>query len=435
MELSIHVILLSIITPIILQYITSCSDKIKYYLDLLLQKFTNRKSFIIEYTGTVMNGNITNNKGYSDHSNECIEAILFFLKDKIDHSKIYSSKLLPKRLDNNERDDNNKNFTINVAPMNIFKYDGFNFKYEEESSSDSNKSCIYKRLTITTYSEDLVKLRDFIKKCNNDYSKFVNNQKELMFIIPNIDYDEVYYSTYTFTSNKTFSNLLCNKKDKIIEMIDSLNNKKIDKLGILMHGIPGSGKTTIIKCIANYTRRSIIAIDLKKIKSRSVLLDILFRTYAGNLSLPLSRRIYVIEDIDCTSDMVLERSSIIPTNSDKEESLTLSDILNCIDGILELKDTIMIFTTNYVDKLDKALIRPGRIDLKIELSYMDRESKFTYIKNAYPNCCDLSIDNSHLDIEITPAELENLVLLNQDNYENFLLELEKFRNRPDLQAL
>ncbi len=428
MELSLHVILLSIITPIILQYITSCSDKIKYYLDILLEKFTNRKSFVIEYIGTVMNGDITNNNGHLDHSNECIEAILFFLKDKIDHSKIHSSKLLLKRLDDIGKDENNKNFTINVAPMHIFKYEGFNFKYEEESSSDSNKSCIYKTLTITTYSEDLTKLKDFIKKCNNEYSKFVNNQKELMFIIPIIDYDDVYYSTYSFTSNKTFTDLLCNKKDKIIDMIDSLNNKKIDKLGILMHGIPGSGKTTIIKCIANYTKRSIIAIDLKKIKSRSALLNILFRTYVGRLYLPLSKRIYVIEDIDCASKVVLDRVSIIPTDSDEEdESLTLSDVLNCIDGILELKDTIMIFTTNYVDKLDKALIRPGRIDLKIELAYMDRESKFTYIKNAY----NRSIPSDYLDIEVTPAELENLVLLNQDNYENFLIELEKFKNREE----
>jgi energy-coupling factor transporter ATP-binding protein EcfA2 len=395
----------------------------------------NKKTYIIEYNGSIINGEITNNNGYLDHSDECIQSILFFLKDKIDYFHIYSSKLLLKRIDGSFHDNEKyyKDFIINIAPMNIFKYGDFEFKYIEEHSFNSNKCCLYKKLIITTYSENLSNLKVFIKKCNEEYLKFMNNQTKLMLVIPNIDHEEVYYTTYDFISNKTFSNLLFNKKDKIISMLNALDNKKIDKLGILMYGKPGSGKTTMIKCIANYTKRSIVTIDFKKIKSRTILLDILFRTYVGRLYLPLSKRIYVIEDIDCASKVVLERSSIIPTNSDKEdESLTLSDILNCIDGILELKNTIMIFTTNYIDKLDKALIRPGRIDLKIELSYMDRESKFTYIKNAYPNCCDLTIHNNRLDIEVTPAELENLVLLNQDNYENFLIELEKFRNRTEL---
>lgn len=430
MELSIHVILLSIITPIILEYIRSCSDKIKYYLDLLLEKFTNKKTYIIEYNGTIMNGAIANTNGYLDHSNECIEAVLFFLKDKIDHSQIKSSKLMLKHIDNcfNDKEKYSRDFTVNIAPMSIFKYEDFDFKYDEEQSFELNKSTIYKRLTITTYSENLSNVTKFIKKCNKEYSKFINSMNKLMFIIPNLDYKDIYYTNYEFISDKTFSNLLCNKKDKIIQMINELNDKKIDKLGILLYGRPGSGKTTIIKCIANYTKRSIVMIDLKKIKYRETLLEILFNPHVDRMYLPLSKRIYVIEDIDCTSDVVLERSSNISVNSNEEhESLSLSDILNCIDGILELKDTIMIFTTNYVQKLDKALIRPGRIDLKIELSYMDKESKFTYIKNAYGK----SVSSEYLDIEVTPAELENLVLLNRDNYDNFLIELEEFRNRKE----
>lgn len=430
MELSIEVILLSIITPIILNYIASFSDKIKYYLDLFVEKITNKKTYIIEYHGTISQcGSVINNNGTSDYSDEFIGAILFFLKDRLNYDDIISSKIIPK-LKNNNNDNNNysKDFIMNIAPIKTFKYKEFNFLYEENQTSDYKKSEICRRITITTFLKELSDVTQFIETCVDEYKKFNAKCKKLMLVIPNIENDyEVYYTTYDFVSNKTFSNLLCNKKDKILGMLDSLENKKIDKLGILLYGKPGSGKTTMIKCVANYTKRSIVTIDFKQIKSKQILLDILFNTYIGRITLPLSERIYVIEDVDCSSNAVLERTSIIPTDFKKEEYLTLSDILNCIDGILELKDTIMIFTTNYVDKLDKALIRPGRIDLKIELSYMDRESKFAYIKNAY----GIAISPEYLNIDVTPAELENLVLLNQDNYENFLIELEKFKTRKE----
>jgi hypothetical protein len=110
-------------------------------------------------------------------------------------------------------------------------------------------------------------------------------------------------------------------------------------------------------------------------------------------SIPLEQRIYVLEDIDCQSDLVIERAlknkvkkedikedssallQSVKTNPSKPdtyqnqplfsgaEKLDLSFLLNILDGVLENPGRIVIMTSNYIDKLDHALIRPGRIDI------------------------------------------------------------------------
>ena len=100
-----------------------------------------------------------------------------------------------------------------------------------------------------------------------------------------------------------------------------------------------------------------------------------------------SKSIIVIEDIDCSLDLTGKR--VVKKGKEKSEDakdpvkkteqeennneskVTLSGLLNCIDGIWSgsAGERIIVFTTNYVDKLDPALIRSGRMDKKIKLSY------------------------------------------------------------------
>ncbi|KAK9948556.1 hypothetical protein M0R45_004125 [Rubus argutus] len=118
------------------------------------------------------------------------------------------------------------------------------------------------------------------------------------------------------------------------------------KRGYLLYGPPGTGKSSLIAAMANY-------------------LKVLLST--------TNRSIVVIEDIDC-SVKINNREAAGPcktTASLHQSKFTLSGLLNFIDGLWSScgDERIIVFTTNNKDKLDPALLRPGRMDVHIHLSY------------------------------------------------------------------
>jgi len=105
----------------------------------------------------------------------------------------------------------------------------------------------------------------------------------------------------------------------------------------------------------------------------------------------------------------------VNTNANKDEKeskeeITLSFLLNLFDGVLETPNRILIVTTNFPDRLDKALVRPGRIDLNIEFKSADLEMIWSMLENFY-NLSKLDITklkddlDSRIDSIFTPAEI------------------------------
>jgi deoxyadenosine/deoxycytidine kinase len=177
-------------------------------------------------------------------------------------------------------------------------------------------------------------------------------------------------------------------------------------LGIVMYGTPGCGKTSTIKAIANTTKRHIFNLLLSEIKTKDALKDLFYSdevnvTLDGKLqvlNIPLKQRLYVIEDIDAMNSVVLKRSAeqlqqeqdyklkleaelvlLKQTQGDmmarnmiqgKDESsqdkLDLATLLNVLDGVRETPGRIIVLSTNYPERLDEALLRPGRFDMMLE---------------------------------------------------------------------
>jgi len=255
-----------------------------------------------------------------------------------------------------------------------------------------------------------------------------------------------------FRSTRKFDNLYFDGKNDLIEKIDFFTNNKewYEKeghpytLGIGLSGAPGTGKTSVIKCLANKLKRHLIQIPLNKVKSEADFYRYYFEaTYSGsnvNNSVDFENKIIVLEDIDCMSDIILDRSkkdvtdisnnemddmlenlvNVVSIVSDdkkstssskssfqKEEKLTLSFILNLIDGLDENYGRILIITSNFYDKIDPALIRPGRIDLKIEM----KKASIQTIKDMYHHYYDSKLPTKYIsrlkDDCISPAELVN----------------------------
>jgi mitochondrial chaperone BCS1 len=124
--------------------------------------------------------------------------------------------------------------------------------------------------------------------------------------------------------------------------------------GYLLHGPPGTGKTTLPQIVAGELGLCLASLSLGDPGLSDAILRFLFDNLGCNVML-------VIEDIDC---VFREREA----TSDKI-GVTLSGLLNVLDGIGSKEGRILFLTTNHPERLDPALVRPGRIDRKIELGY------------------------------------------------------------------
>lgn len=140
------------------------------------------------------------------------------------------------------------------------------------------------------------------------------------------------------------------------------------KLGVVLHGPPGTGKTSLIHALA-----SDFGFDIKYIKSLHGLAAA-FRTGTA-------RDLFVIEDID-TITGGLSREGTNP-REEETRAAPLHEILNAMDGMQTPDGLKFIVTTNHLDRLDPAIVRPGRIDEVIEIGPLSLESARAMFRAFY----------------------------------------------------
>lgn len=146
--------------------------------------------------------------------------------------------------------------------------------------------------------------------------------------------------------------------------------------GYLLHGPPGCGKTSYIMALAGKLEYDICQMNL----SNSTLSD---ERLSYLMNVAPRRSIILLEDIDAA---FLSREDI-DLNKSAYQGLgrvTLSGMLNVIDGISSSEERIMFMTTNYPEKLDPALKRPGRVDMKFYIGYASETQLARAFERFYP---------------------------------------------------
>jgi chaperone BCS1 len=214
----------------------------------------------------------------------------------------------------------------------------------------------------------------------------------------------------------------------------------------LFHGDPGCGKTSAVKAISNSARRHIINVQLSEIKTKSQLRHLFFNdeihvydgTKTERYTIPVHERMYVIEDIDAMGDAVLERKWKKPEAPkeqkksgdpwmDKEEEefkepIDLSFLLNLLDGTLEASGRILVISSNFPERIDRALIRPGRIDMIVHFKKCNRE----ILQEMVNSFCDKELEDwttPDLDYKWSPAEVNQILFRNFGSPEKAIEEL------------
>lgn len=209
--------------------------------------------------------------------------------------------------------------------------------------------------------------------------------------------------------NSQIKQSLSNRLDSFIQSEEFYKTNKIPyQLGILLYGSPGTGKTTLAKAIAAYVNYPLYVLQLKDILKIDKAI-----MYLQN------EAVLLIEDID-----TVKLSNIRHDEDDDEKQLmpsigSLSDILNAIDGVFTTEGRILVMTTNFKEKLDSALLRPGRIDLALEIPYIDMDAFISFVNKYFPQ---KAIPNDLKLKQFSGAYLQEL-LLRRLSFEEILEEV------------
>lgn len=292
--------------------------------------------------------------------------------------------------------------------------DGSDFSYKD-----------YYELIIASKVLSTKEINYWIDKQLEKYKEYIRTKSHNKQLLLSISFNKkIKINSCEWSSSVTFDNSWFPEKDNIMKKIDFfLNNKEWYykkgipyNLGILLYGEPGCGKTRFIKQLLNYTNRHAIDIKLNDDFDFNLLKRIINEESIGDdYIIPQDKRIIIFEDIDAMTTILKDRElvekevnneivkKLLEKTEDKEEknnNNNLSYFLNIIDGLNECSGRIIIMTTNRIDYLDKAIIRPGRIDMKLhftKLNNIDIQNMIKYFWNI-----DIKVKK---DISLTSAEL------------------------------
>jgi len=577
--------LIAMMVPLVFKFIVDMLMNLNPYLARLKNYFgswfkTNDHIRIIEYA------EIRNNWGYSitsrdEKNNILLKAITLYLNEKKIKFKEAKVSLVSIHDSNYQYNNDDDDKEANTPAGQLSKYkltldppvnqwidlqDGLQFMQKQNEEEEGGEQSKTKKKTVTymlksTKGEALVdKYIDevyewYLKELRKlqDHSRYLYEMQVKSGDsgggegAPPSDGNRQ-YKRYKLSDEKSFASLYFPEKDALLGILEHFTNKTgkyaiqgyPHKLGLLLHGPPGTGKTSLIKALAHHTKRSIVNVPLSRINTNQELMDIMFdqKYSVQGMEVPIKLGfkdvIFVMEDVDAASKIVHRRdggtgfakdmsdqitkqqaegykpgaageapaapslgkrgstdlsssksvdggssgtggaveeqkdeksksknkkdnqedeededeangglsgdsammaavmASLTDSNgkegkvngpwkpSSKSDKLDLSGLLNVLDGVVDTPNRILVMTTNHPEKLDPALIRPGRIDKKLLLGYMaPRESCQMvghYFQKEMPRDLALRLEQAISGddalrlpgLNFTPAQLEQM---------------------------
>ena len=370
------------------------------------------------------------------------------------------------------------------------------------NAGNSNVNIDVIKLVVFSRKKTLTELREFCDSVTENHIVKLEkrrDEKKFIYELANKDSEVAKWAwnEYPFTSCKRFDNgMFFDNKQYLVDKLDFfVNNPSYYEsngiphtMGIGLHGPPGTGKTSVIKCIANYLGRHIVIIPLNKIKSQDEFMtafnEATYNRNNPNGSVGFEKKIIVFEDLDCMIDIVRDRSHTNDRLASKEESgvplapampsggtgvgvgassavqsdiektgemlkavitdirneddaqmtsflkksqptttdLTLSFVLNVIDGIRETPGRVLIITSNHYNQLDKALTRPGRIDVTLEMKNASVQVISDMYRHHYRDRLPKQVRQQIRNDVLSPAAINN-IRFDSKNKDDFLKKL------------
>ena len=433
-----------------------------------IYSFFHRQN-IVEYNGEIVTvkSSYYNDSGVRINNafSEKFKALWYYLDSIIEtNSSIYKIKEYHSHCSKKTRNDSfyvitQPNRFIIDTKLQIYAYTKVTSIEDSDNTNKTSHNNKNETIDITLYSHisSTHEIKKFVERITENYLcslKDIRYRKRFIYTLIKANSDEstceCWHETI-FKSNRTFNNLFFEGKEMFLEKLDFFlrneewyNNRGIPyTLGIGLYGEPGTGKTSLIKALANITNRHLIVFSFKIIKTLKQLITAFFeeRYNTDNVkgSIGFDNKIIVFEDIDCIGDIILNRDinkkgngnqtytnkgpavelkdllekiesgqNVVINPLKEDDPITLDEILNLLDGIRETPGRIIVMSSNHYDRLDPALVRPGRIDITMEM----KKANHKVISDIYYNLCNKPIENKQLKklkpYRYSPAEIVNM---------------------------
>jgi mitochondrial chaperone BCS1 len=162
--------------------------------------------------------------------------------------------------------------------------------------------------------------------------------------------------------------------------------------GYMFFGLPGTGKTSLVAGLSSRFKRDVYMLQPSHLGDSGL---------ASAISEVPMHSIVVIEDVDCVASS-RQRKPVKKEGEKKDSGVTLSGLLNSLDGLKVPHGLLFFLTTNHMEKLDPALVRPGRVDFKMEFKHATKEQKEEYFKKFL----DAPVPGDLANKKVTMAEVQ-----------------------------
>jgi SpoVK/Ycf46/Vps4 family AAA+-type ATPase len=362
-----------------------------------------------------------------------------------------------------------RNIYCEFSNINSEKEDDDNSEKKDKSNTSSKKKCII-TLMIKNNAQDnqMEILNEFLKECCRTYYDSIKpkdkNQRyafEFRAAEKSDYHTHLYWDEYEYETDKDLlKNIHFEDKEDYLNYIQQFiydpneetnpyqeSYKKcgfVYKAGILFHGSPGCGKTSVIKGTLKLTNRHAVIVDLSKIDSGTVLKQILNGRRFNNKTFKSRELCFIFEDCDAMNFEILKKRDLkedekkkdsdlkinnnmsllevtkLMTSSCSDENkldeMNLSQLLQLLDGVIESPGIMYIFTTNHPEKIDDAILRPGRIDYIYEFKKCTKKIIESIIKTKFELHENVILNGLEQvpDYVLSPAEVQGICFKNND---------------------
>lgn len=194
-------------------------------------------------------------------------------------------------------------------------------------------------------------------------------------------------------------------KDRIKKHLDNwLSNEGIYaergliyKTGILLYGTPGTGKSSLASAIANYLHCGLITIDCTTFQYLNT------AEVAESINADEDRYVVLLDEIDSIFGNRDEET-------DDEKNKRISKLLSFLDSPNSPNNVVFVATTNYIDRLDKAVLRKGRFDIAEELTDIHKEAAYEMCRSFNLSDDDINRIMSKAEFPMNPSTLQDAIL-------------------------
>lgn len=372
--------------------------------------------FIARWSTTSME---INNSGFDGNKDQFNSFLLWFMESKWARwsRNIYAGRGFI-------FGDRNKKIVGPGLGRHFFFFKGRLFWFMKSSLESSGTETQKERITIRTFGQSHRPLLDLL-----DQFQYKENDKKLSIH----NYDGVNWARITSIEKRSLRTVCISNtiKQELIKNLDRFvnepqwyKNKGLPyKVTILFTGLPGTGKSSIVKAIASHYCRAVCIMDLSMMSNKSL--------QQALATIP-EKSILLLEDIDAATKITESRmpKPIIDDDDDRParspyeldgySNLTLAGLLNALDGVIPLHDVIVFMTTNHPENLDAALTRKARVDYTYELGPMKNDEIHEYIQVMYPDA------RAYPEIEFDPVigcEVQAAFMESADSAEHFIQQL------------